>query len=59
MKKLQRRNRTKKSNRKPRKPAAALRFRPDVMPQTYGGTLSKAEIHELAEYLVASTPAKL
>jgi len=30
----------------------------NVMPQTYGETLSKAEVHELAEYLVASTPAK-
>lgn len=30
----------------------------NVMPQTYGQTLSKAEIHQLAEFLVASTPAK-
>jgi len=30
----------------------------NVMPQTYGETLSTAEIHELSEYLVASTPAK-
>jgi len=30
----------------------------NVMPQTYSETLSKAEVHELAEYLVASTPAK-
>jgi cytochrome c oxidase subunit 2 len=30
----------------------------NVMPQNYGQTLSKAEIHELAEFLVASTPAK-
>ncbi len=30
----------------------------NVMPQTYGETLSKAETHELAEYLVESTPAK-
>lgn len=30
----------------------------NVMPQTYGETLSAAEIHELSEYLVASTPAK-
>jgi mono/diheme cytochrome c family protein len=30
----------------------------NVMPQTYGETLSTAEIHNLAEYLVASTPAK-
>jgi mono/diheme cytochrome c family protein len=33
-------------------------YPPNVMPQTYGETLSKAEVHELAEYLVASTPAK-
>ncbi len=30
----------------------------NVMPQTYGQTLSKAEVHQLAEYLVASTPAQ-
>ncbi len=30
----------------------------NVMPQDYGQTFSKAEIHQLAEYLVASTPAK-
>jgi mono/diheme cytochrome c family protein len=30
----------------------------NVMPQTYGETLSAAEIHDLSEYLVASTPAK-
>jgi mono/diheme cytochrome c family protein len=30
----------------------------NVMPQTYGETLSKTEVHELAEYLAASTPAK-
>lgn len=30
----------------------------NVMPETYGQTLSKAEIHQLAEYLVANTPAK-
>lgn len=30
----------------------------NVMPQTYGQTLSATEIHDLAEYLVASTPAK-
>lgn len=30
----------------------------NVMPQDYGQTFSKAEIHELAEYLVATTPAK-
>jgi mono/diheme cytochrome c family protein len=33
-------------------------YSPNVMPQTYGQTLSKAEIHQLAEFLVASTPAK-
>jgi mono/diheme cytochrome c family protein len=33
-------------------------YPPNVMPQTYGETLSKAEVHELAEYLVANTPAK-
>jgi cytochrome c oxidase subunit 2 len=30
----------------------------NVMPQTYGQSLSKAEIHQLAEFLVESTPAK-
>jgi len=30
----------------------------NVMPQDYGQTYSKAEIHQLAEYLVANTPAK-
>jgi mono/diheme cytochrome c family protein len=30
----------------------------NVMPQDYGQTFSKAEIHQLAEYLVATTPAK-
>jgi cytochrome c553 len=33
-------------------------YPPNVMPQTYSQSLSKAEVHELAEYLVASTPAK-
>lgn len=33
-------------------------YPPNVMPQTYGQTLSKAEIHQLAEFLVATTPAK-
>lgn len=33
-------------------------YPPNVMPQTYGETLSAAETHELAEYLVESTPAK-
>lgn len=33
-------------------------YPPNVMPQNYGQTFSKAEIHELAEFLVASTPAK-
>lgn len=33
-------------------------YPPNVMPQTYGETLSTAETHELAEYLVESTPAK-
>lgn len=33
-------------------------YPPNVMPQTYGQQLSKAELHELAEYLVASTKAK-
>lgn len=30
----------------------------NVMPQDYGQTLSSAEVHQLAEYLVESTPAK-
>lgn len=30
----------------------------NVMPQDYGQTFSKAELHQLAEYLVATTPAK-
>ncbi len=30
----------------------------NVMPQDYGQTFSQAEIHQLAEYLVATTPAK-
>lgn len=30
----------------------------NVMPQDYGQTFSKEEIHQLAEYLVATTPAK-
>jgi mono/diheme cytochrome c family protein len=33
-------------------------YPPNVMPQTYGESLSKPEIHELAEFLVASTAAK-
>lgn len=33
-------------------------YPPNVMPQNYAQTFSKAEIHELAEFLVASTPAK-
>jgi mono/diheme cytochrome c family protein len=33
-------------------------YPPNVMPQTYGETLSKTEIHNLAEFLVESTPAK-
>lgn len=33
-------------------------YPPNVMPQNYEQTLEKAEIHQLAEYLVASTPAK-
>jgi mono/diheme cytochrome c family protein len=32
-------------------------YSPNVMPQDYGKSLSKAEIHELAEYLVENTPA--
>ena len=30
----------------------------NVMPQNYGQTFSKEEIHQLAEYLVETTPAK-
>ncbi len=30
----------------------------NVMPQTYGQDLSPTEVHQLAEYLVATTPAK-
>ena len=30
----------------------------NVMPEAYSRTLSKAEVHRLAEYLVATTPAK-
>lgn len=33
-------------------------YPPNVMPQNYGQSLSKSEVQELAEYLVASTPAK-
>lgn len=33
-------------------------YPPNVMPQTYGQSLSPTEVHELAEYLVASTKAK-
>lgn len=33
-------------------------YPPNVMPKTYGESLSKTEVHELAEYLVATTPAK-
>lgn len=33
-------------------------YPPNVMPQTYGQSLSKAEIHQVAEFLVASTKAK-
>ncbi len=33
-------------------------YPPNVMPQNYGQTLSKPEVQQLAEYLVASTPAK-
>lgn len=33
-------------------------YPPNVMPKNYGETLSPPEVHELAEYLVASTPAK-
>lgn len=33
-------------------------YPPNVMPQSYGESLSESEVHELAEFLVASTPAK-
>jgi cytochrome c551/c552 len=33
-------------------------YPPNVMPTTYSKTLSKSEVHQLAEYLVATTPAK-
>jgi mono/diheme cytochrome c family protein len=33
-------------------------YPPNVMPQTYGQSLSKPEVQQLAEYLVATTPAK-
>lgn len=33
-------------------------YPPNVMPQTYGESLEKEEIHELAEFLVESTKAK-
>lgn len=33
-------------------------YPPNVMPQNYGQTFSKEEIHQLAEYLVETTPAK-
>jgi mono/diheme cytochrome c family protein len=33
-------------------------YPPNVMPQTYGETLSPTEVKQLAEFLVASTPAK-
>ena len=33
-------------------------YSPNVMPQNYGESLSPAEVHELAEFLVESTPAK-
>lgn len=33
-------------------------YPPSVMPQDYGESLSSAEIHALAAFLVASTPAK-
>lgn len=33
-------------------------YPPNVMPQNYGESLSPAEVEELAEFLVASTPAK-
>ncbi|HWC47479.1 MAG TPA: c-type cytochrome [Solirubrobacterales bacterium] len=33
-------------------------YAPNVMPQNYGESLSESEVHELAEFLVASTKAK-
>lgn len=33
-------------------------YPPNVMPQNFGQTLSKEEVHQLAEYLVETTPAK-
>lgn len=33
-------------------------YPPNVMPQTYGESLTPTEVHELAEFLVASTKAK-
>jgi hypothetical protein len=33
-------------------------YPPNVMPQTYGESLTQTEVHELAEFLVASTAAK-
>lgn len=33
-------------------------YPPNVMPQNYGESLSPSEVKELAEFLVASTPAK-
>jgi len=33
-------------------------YSPNVMPQNYGQELSGAEVHQLAEFLVESTPAK-
>lgn len=33
-------------------------YSPNVMPQTYGQQLSGAEVHQLAEFIVESTPAK-
>jgi mono/diheme cytochrome c family protein len=33
-------------------------YPPNVMPQNYGQSLSPTEVHELAEFLVASTKAK-
>ncbi len=33
-------------------------YSPNVMPKTYSQSLTKSEVHQLAEYLVATTPAK-
>jgi mono/diheme cytochrome c family protein len=33
-------------------------YPPNVMPQTYGESLTAEEIHDLSEYLVETTPAK-